>query len=106
MTLKHLEPRLRVKEHELLSTLAALGGGAETQNYTDDATSVLTATLEEVRDALNRLERADYGKCVRCGLPIEPSRLHAIPWTPYCLEHQEELDLKTQPDGSVLWQSA
>ncbi len=106
MTLKHLEPLISFKEHELLSTLAALGGNTQIRDDAYGATAVLSVTLEEVRNALHRLETADYGKCVGCGLPIEPSRLHATPWTPYCLEDQEKLDLKTQPGGSVLWQSA
>jgi DnaK suppressor protein len=124
MNLKHLEPRLRVKEHELLSTMAALGaearesGEIEVRDHTDDATSsqgtsesleaatILAATLEEVRDALNRLKHATYGKCTICGREIERSRLAAIPWTPYCLEDQEKQDLKMHPESSVRWQSA
>jgi RNA polymerase-binding transcription factor DksA len=71
-----------------------------------ETTAVLSATLEEVRDALQRLERADYGKCVECGQSIESARLRAVPWTPYCLEDQEKQDLKVQPEGASRWQSA
>ena len=31
------------------------------------------------------------GRCVVDGQPIEPKRLEAVPWTPYCLKHQNEL---------------
>jgi RNA polymerase-binding transcription factor len=48
--------------------------------------------LVQVRDALKRLEDGTYGKCVDCGRPIEPARLKAIPWTPYCLADQERHD--------------
>ncbi|MCU1274773.1 MAG: transcriptional regulator, TraR/DksA family [Bryobacterales bacterium] len=45
--------------------------------------------LTEVRDALRRIEDGTYGRCIDCGREIEPARLEAIPWTPYCLADQE-----------------
>jgi DnaK suppressor protein len=115
MNLKSAEHRLRVKEHELLSALANLKGEvrpqgeAEVRDSIDDATSsqitsesleeatLLTQTLEEVRDSLHRLGEGSYGKCVACGRPIEPARLKAIPWTPYCLDDQQKQDQKKRP---------
>jgi DnaK suppressor protein len=49
-------------------------------------------TLKEVENALLRLEEGDYGMCIDCGRPIEPARLDAVPWTPYCLADQEKHD--------------
>jgi DnaK suppressor protein len=115
MNLKHVEHRLRVKEHELLFTLASLEGEArilgesEVRDSTDDATasqsasesleeaSVLTRTLEEVRGALRRFAEGEYGKCLACGRPVEPGRLKAIPWTSYCLEDQQKQDQRKLP---------
>jgi DnaK suppressor protein len=54
--------------------------------------SVDSETLEQVDDALRRIEQGSYGKCVICGKPIEPARLEAIPWTPYCKADQEKLE--------------
>ena len=48
--------------------------------------------LNQVRDALQRIEDGTFGTCTVDGGPIEPARLEAIPWTPYCLKHQEQLD--------------
>jgi RNA polymerase-binding transcription factor len=48
-----------------------------------------TGILHQVRDALKRIEDHTYGKCVVDGQPIEEKRLKAMPWTPYCLKHQE-----------------
>lgn len=48
--------------------------------------------LNQVRDALQRIEDGTFGTCTVDGGPIEPARLEAVPWTPYCLKHQEELD--------------
>jgi DnaK suppressor protein len=33
-----------------------------------------------------------YGKCIDCGRPIEPGRLEAVPWTPYCFDDQKKRD--------------
>jgi DnaK suppressor protein len=48
--------------------------------------------LAEVRDALRRIDNGTFGACVVDGKPIEVKRLEAIPWTPYCLKHQRELE--------------
>ena len=40
--------------------------------------------LQSVNLALARLERGEYFDCVRCGEPIEPGRLEALPETPFC----------------------
>lgn len=53
-------------------------------------------TLNQVRDALKRIEEGTFGKCVVDGRPIEEKRLQAIPWTPYCLKHEQLLE-KEQP---------
>jgi DnaK suppressor protein len=45
-------------------------------------------TLNQVRDALKRIEKGTFGQCVVDGGPIEEKRLRAIPWTPYCLKHE------------------
>ncbi len=46
--------------------------------------------LRQVKEALERIEQGTFGKCEACGREIEPARLEAIPWTPYCLEDQEK----------------
>ena len=55
---------------------------------------LVSQTLEQVRDALHRLQDGSFGKCTVCGRQIEPARLEAVPWTPYCLEDQERRDRK------------
>jgi len=45
-----------------------------------------------VRAALQRINDGTYGRCVIDGGPIEEKRLQSIPWTPYCLKHQQELE--------------
>jgi len=48
--------------------------------------------LQQVRDALHRIDAGTFGRCVVDGEPIEPHRLEAVPWTPYCVKHQRELE--------------
>jgi DnaK suppressor protein len=48
-----------------------------------------STTLTEVRDALRRIDEGTYGRCAVDGEPIEEKRLEAMPWTPYCLKHQQ-----------------
>jgi DnaK suppressor protein len=48
--------------------------------------------LQDVRDALSRIEDGTFGRCVVDGEPIEPKRLDAVPWSRYCLKHQQLLE--------------
>jgi len=45
--------------------------------------------LSQVRDALRRIDNGTFGICVVDGQPIEEERLEAMPWTPYCMRHQQ-----------------
>jgi DnaK suppressor protein len=51
-----------------------------------------SAILKQVRAALARIDEGTFGQCVVDGGAIEPQRLEAVPWTPYCLEHQQQLE--------------
>jgi DnaK suppressor protein len=53
--------------------------------------------LQQVRDALKRINGGSYGKCIDCGRQIEPARLEAVPWTPYCHADQEKHDIAATP---------
>ena len=44
------------------------------------------ADLQRVERALQKVEAGDYGTCERCGNPIAPERLEAIPWAPLCID--------------------
>lgn len=102
--------RLLAKQQELLDSIARLDDdaresrSAEVEDPIDEVTSselkatafalstVEAKTLEQVRAALQRIEDGTYGKCLDCGRPIEPARLEAVPWTPYCRADQEKHD--------------
>jgi DnaK suppressor protein len=48
--------------------------------------------LELVDAALERLDAGTYGACRRCGKPIPPGRLEALPWAAHCIDCQRIVD--------------
>jgi len=44
--------------------------------------------LAAVDAALARLDDGTFGTCVRCGRPIAPERLEALPWAAHCIDCQ------------------
>ena len=69
----------------------------ELKDQTFAAADSDTAQLGQVREALARIDDGTFGRCIVDGGPIEEKRLEAIPWTPYCVKHQKEIEgaLKT-----------
>jgi DnaK suppressor protein len=51
-----------------------------------------TQQLELVEAALARLADGSFGTCLRCGGPIAPERLEALPWAAHCIACQSALD--------------
>ena len=49
-----------------------------------------------ILQALERIEDGSFGNCVECGEPITIDRLKAIPYTPYCVSCQEEMEKETR----------
>ncbi len=48
------------------------------------------ARLQEVEDALERIENGSYGKCHVCGALIAAPRLEALPFAKLCVECQSK----------------
>jgi RNA polymerase-binding protein DksA len=48
------------------------------------------ANLREVEAALARMDAGTYGICVRCGNPIAPDRLEALPWASLCIDCKQK----------------
>ena len=53
--------------------------------------SIEVDMLEQVESALARLDDGSYGNCQECGDPIDPERLKALPYAPYCMSCQQKL---------------
>jgi len=54
------------------------------------------ALANQVRLALQRLERGEYGKCIRCNKRIGSRRLKAVPWASMCLTCQGDVEAEQQ----------
>lgn len=50
----------------------------------------LRENLKDVERALGRIEAGTYGTCERCGNPIAPERLEAIPWARLCIDCKQK----------------
>jgi len=48
--------------------------------------------LRQVWAALDRIDDGSYGTCLSCDAEIQPQRLEAVPWAPYCIQCQAILD--------------
>ena len=110
MDLEHFRKVLLAKEKELTDEISRLADDARTTRAAEvedpmdevttdqeeatalEETSNLSATLAQVRSALQRIDRGEYGRCVDCGREIKLARLEAVPWTPYCIDDQQKHD--------------
>ena len=50
------------------------------------------AIRDMVRDALIRIAEGGYGRCIKCSHIIPKVRLNALPFTPYCIDCERELE--------------
>ena len=100
--------RLEQERASLQSDIEALGidNQAQQDDYgignhvADDATEVFTRErnlalqgnaddlLGQVEAAIERIDEGRYGICARCGKPIDPERLEALPYAIYDIECQ------------------
>ena len=51
--------------------------------------TMFEARIGLIDEALRRLERGAYGRCVVCGKEIPAERLDLVPETPFCIEDAE-----------------
>jgi len=58
--------------------------------------------LKSIQEALKRMDRGEYGECVRCGEDINEKRLMAVPWATLCIQCQEEAEREGTAQRPVL----
>lgn len=67
-----------------------------TENYDQEFTLGLIEneqlTLDQIHEALGRIEDGVFGACQNCGAPIAKARLQALPYTPHCIECARRLE--------------
>ncbi len=54
----------------------------------------LDALLAEAEEALRRFDEGTYGLCQACGQAIDPARLEALPYAPFCLRCQVQAEMR------------
>lgn len=57
----------------------------EASELRDDLDNEAAGELEEVNQALARLDAGGYGTCTSCGKPIGEARLEAVPYAALCI---------------------
>ena len=50
----------------------------------------LRGQLRDVERALRKIEDGSYGSCERCGEPISPERLEALPYSTLCVSCKQK----------------
>ena len=67
-----------------------------TENYDQEFTLGLIeneqGTMEQINEALGRINQGKYGRCVECNEPISKPRLQALPYTRHCIQCARELE--------------
>ena len=58
--------------------------------------TMFEARIGLIDEALRRLERGEYGRCVICGKDIPAERLDLVPETPFCIEDAEREQSSTR----------
>jgi DnaK suppressor protein len=74
---------------EGLDTTAQLWEVSEVRDGLDDEAA---QELNQVNDALARLDAGEYGNCKSCGNPIGEARLEAMPFATLCIDCAEDAE--------------
>ncbi|MFH0899938.1 MAG: TraR/DksA C4-type zinc finger protein [Pseudomonadota bacterium] len=51
---------------------------------------------QRIEEALRRITRGEYGRCIDCGQQIETARLLLIPWAQRCQEDEEAAEFEAR----------
>ncbi|MEC9094633.1 MAG: TraR/DksA family transcriptional regulator [Planctomycetota bacterium] len=76
----------------LPSHMADLGSDTFEQDNTLRLMDNEELVLEQIEQALERIEEGSYGTCIDCGSRIPKMRLNVIPYTPLCVKCASNLE--------------
>ncbi len=71
--------------------MADLGTDNFEQEFTLNLLQNQEQALDEIREALARIDRGTFGQCEECHQPIPKARLQALPYTRHCVECARKL---------------
>jgi DnaK suppressor protein len=72
--------------------LADLGSDMYERDMSVSLLENKTRTLEEIEEAIHRVDAGTFGRCQECGTKIGAERLQAVPFTPYCIDCARRLE--------------
>ena len=79
----------RERDSEATQDPADMAANAYTKELLVSMSANDRRMLDLIDEALERIERGKYGKCIHCGSPILEKRLQAVPWARHCLRCQD-----------------
>ena len=88
--------RNRAAEEEIRSEKSEDEGDLASMSHNKEILYNLHETdfrrLKAIEDALQRMDREEYGTCSSCDADINEKRLVAVPWATLCIMCQEEAE--------------
>jgi RNA polymerase-binding transcription factor DksA len=93
-----LERQSRENQPEFIKDTAAEAASASfTRDLALSRVSGYQTMLDEVNEALGRIQTGSYGICEMTGKPIPEDRLEAVPWTRFTKEAELQLERAGTP---------
>ncbi len=92
---RDLFKRLGAEYQEIIQTVKDEEDLAKADLDSDTVLEVLSARkkeLESIAQALWRMDKGEYGKCLECGRWIRFKRLQVAPWASYCRDCKARLE--------------
>ena len=82
----------RLTEDEGTQDLADKASNAYTKEFLYSLSNTDREILQKVDEALNRIERGEFGTCAECGKELNRKRLAAVPWASHGVACQEKIE--------------
>ncbi|MGR9114746.1 MAG: TraR/DksA family transcriptional regulator [Gammaproteobacteria bacterium] len=79
-------------EEPLSKDFAEQAVETENDEVMDQLGNVTRSEIEQVKEAIARIDQGGYGICEACGEPIKKERIKALPFTRLCIKCAEELE--------------
>ena len=81
--------------------IADLGSDQYEQELTLGLMQAERVEVQNIDDALDRIEDGSYGKCQGCEVNIPTPRLNAVPAAEFCIECQSHVEKYGVPPGEM-----
>ena len=102
-TVEHIRERLAVPQRDSGGDIALAdqhpadaASETEARELDLERQTMFEARIALMDEAVTRLDRGEYGRCVICGRTIPDERLELVPETPYCVEDAARQQARAQ----------